>query len=578
MVDRLPTRASRFGAFVLDRSAYELRKQGHTVKLERQPMELLLLLVDRPGQLVTRDEIVGRLWGRDVFIDVETSVNTAIRKLRRALQDSADRARFIQTVQGKGYRFIADVEPAGGALLAVLPFQNLQRDPDLDYVADGLTEETIVGLGPADPERLSVIGRTSSMAYRETAKALDAIGRELGADYLVEGSVRGAGGRLRITAKLIRVRDQVQVWTQTYEREANNLLGLQAELGRDIAREIHVRLSPQRAAALAHRQTHDPAAYDLYLRGRHHYTQMTPATLTRAHDCFARAAALDPTYALAWAGIADSYSSGVFSSDTRPGDVSGPAREAARKALAHGATVAEAHTAVGRVQFLFDWDWPGAEANLRRAVTLDPSSAQSHWMLGHALSQQGRHHEARAAAKRARELEPLDALSHSMSSQIAFSERDLEAAAGHARDALHAEPDYWVAYWQLGQAYEQMGRTDAALEALAEASRLSSGNSKPLSLTAYTLARSGRRSEARTVLASLEELSGQRYVPPVAVALAYAGLNDDARLFAWLDKACAVRDVHLIYVVTDPKWDPFRGHERFRALLGRCGLAARPSG
>lgn len=572
MSDGPRSRAFRFGGFVLDVSAYELRREGRTIKVERLPMELLIFFLDRRGELVTRDEIVDRLWGRDVFIDLDTSVNTVIRKIRRALRDSADDSRFIQTVQGKGYRFIADVEPATNTALVVLPFQNLQGDADQDYVADGLTEEAIVGLGQIDPERLSVIGRTTSMAYRRTTKSVNEIGRALGVDYVLEGSVRAAAGRFRITSKLIRARDELQVWTETYERESNDLLGLQAELGSAIARQIHLRLSPQRVATIARRQTQNPEAYDLYLRGRHHYNQMTPATAARALDCFSRATALDPTYALAWAGVADTYSSRLFSSDTRPSDVSDQARAAAKQALAHGDTVAEAHTAVARIRFLFDWDWRGAETSLRHAVALDPSSAQSHWMLGHAISQQGRHDDALAAARRAREIDPLDALSQGMSSQIAFSARQLEAAVGHAHEALLAEPDFWVAYWQLAQAYEQLGRTDEALEALAQASRLSNGNSKPVSLSAYTLAKSGRAGEARDVLTSLEHLSQQRYVPPMALALAYAGLNDHARVFEWLEKAFAVRDVHLIYVLVDPKWDPFRKDERFQDLLRRCGL------
>ena len=235
-------------------------------------------------------------------------------------------------------------------------------------------------------------------------------------------------------------------------------------------------------------------------------------------------------------------------------------------------TVAEAYAAVGRIQFLFDWDWRSAEANLRRAVALDPSSSQSHWMLGHALSQQRRHDEALAAARRARELDPLSALSHSMSSQIAFSARDPEAAAHHAREALLAEPDYWVAYWQLGQAYQQMDRADQAQDALAEASRLSSGNSKPISLSAYSLATSGRIGEARDMVAALKRRADERYVPPYAIALVHAGLNDDGSVFEWLEQALAVRDSHLIYVLVDPKWDPFRRDERFEELLRRCGF------
>jgi tetratricopeptide (TPR) repeat protein len=243
--------------------------------------------------------------------------------------------------------------------------------------------------------------------------------------------------------------------------------------------------------------------------------------------------------------------------------------------VVNGGSVAEAHTSAAIVQFLFDWNWRAAEAHLRHAVALDPSSSQSYWMLGHAISQQGMHDQALAAARRARELDPLSALSHSMSSQIAFSARDPEAAARHARDALFAEPDFWVAYWQLGQAYEQMGRTDQALEALAEASRLSNGNSKPISLSAYLLATRGRLGEARDILTALERLFRDRYVPPYAMALVCAGLNEDARVFEWLEHALAVRDVHLIYVLVDPKWDPFRKDERFQELLRRSNLSSR---
>jgi TolB-like protein/Tfp pilus assembly protein PilF len=532
-----------------------------------------MLLLDRHGQLVTRDEIVDRLWGRDVFIDVDASVNTVIRKIRRALRDPADHSRYIQTVQGKGYRFIAGVTSAGSnTVLAVLPFENLQPHIDQDYVAGGLTEEVIAALGRIDPDRLSVIGRTSSMVYRRTRKTIGEIGRELAADYLLEGSIRAATGRFRITAKLSRVHDQMQVWAETYDRESQDLLGVQIELGRAIAQQIHLELSPQRAATIRRRQTQNPEAYDLYLRGRHYYSQMTPATITRALECFNRATTIDPAYALAWAGIAQAWSSRLFSSDTRPAEVSEAARSASEQAIRNGKDVPEAYTSLATVQFLFDWDWKTAETNLRRAVALDPSSVHAYWMLGHTLSHQGQHVEAMAVARRVRELDPHSALSHSMCSQIAFSARDLEAAAGYAQEALLAEPEYWVAYFQLGQAYQQMGRNEPALKALADASRLSNRNSKPVSVAAYTQARIGSHNEARVALAGLQQRSQERYVPPYALALVYAGLNEDAKVFEWLNNAMSCRDVHLIYLPVDPKWDSFRQDERFQDILRRCGI------
>ena len=576
MVESPPqTRLYRFDDFVLDIAAYELRRQGRPVKLERQPMELLTLLVSRRGELVTRDAIVEHLWGHGVFIEVETSVNTVVRKVRRALRDRAERPRFIQTVQGKGYRFTCQVE-LGAVVLAVLPFEALRGQGTPDYVADGLTEETIVELSQIDPERLRVVGRTSSMAYKGTTKSLATIGSELHADYVLEGSVRAADGRWRVASTLIRVHDQVPVWADSFERATDDLLALQADLGRAIAQQVEVRLAPRRGAVQERRQTENPDAYDLYLRGRYYYNQMTPATAERALDCFRQATELDPEYALAWAGIAHTYTSRVFNSDTRPEDVYELARRAAARALAAGPAVAEAHTAFATVRVVFDWDWTLAETHLQRALSLDPTSTRGQWTLGHALSVQQRHTHALAAARRAIELDPKDALIHGMAAQIAYSAQEFDAAAQHARDALLVEPDYWIGHWQLGQAYQRLGKVDEALRALSEAARLSSQNAKPVSLQAYTLAMARRLNEARRVLTSLEQRAMQVYVPPVPLALVYAALNEHERAFEYLEQALAVRDVHLIYLLVDVKWDSLRADPRFQNVLRLCGFDREP--
>ncbi|HEX7123314.1 MAG TPA: winged helix-turn-helix domain-containing protein, partial [Gemmatimonadaceae bacterium] len=582
-----------FGDFVLDIAAYDLRRKGHRVRLERQPMDLLILLVERRGQLVSRSQIVDALWGQDVFVDVENGVNTAIRKLRQALRDSPDAPTFIETVPGKGYRFIATVEvlpdvvpsppapaaaapsalvgeqtvaataetratgasvavpPTGvgeraaarrasarivvaaltvaalaGALLwgwkrtadsgtrvtiAVLPFDNLNGDPETDYLASGLTEDTIVSLGRIDPERVSVIGRTSMTAYRGTSKSLAEIGRELGTDYLVESSLRAESSHLRITARLIRVRDQVQIWSDSFDTSTSSVLGLQQEISSAIAEQVRTRLSPERQQALARRHTQNAEAYDFFLRGRYFLSQRTPEAMQRAIDSFQRATVADPTYALGWANLAMAYGTSPINSDIDPLRVFPHAREAARRAVAANPDVAEAQHALGHVKWAFEWDWPAAEAAFRRAIELDPSYSLVHLILAHLLSQTGRHGEAEPFMRRARELDPLNPLSYALSSQVAFQARDYAGALQHANRAIALDQEFWIGHQMRGQALEELGDHDLALKALATAARLSGQNSKPISLTGYILGRSGHTAEARDLLGALEMASRQRY-------------------------------------------------------------------
>jgi len=631
----------RFRDFELDVAAYALRLKGRPVRLERQPMDLLILLVQRSGQLVSRSEIVDLLWGKDVFVDVETGVHTAIRKIRQALRDPADAPAFIETVPGKGYRFIAAVEvvtkpaesgsvsdaihqtaaPSAVAVLeapppvektavraespirlrvvpgllavgllaavglltwrgapigtprvtlAVLPFENLSGDSEREYLAVGLAEETITSLGRIDPDHLSVVARTSTLAFKGTTKSAAAIGRELGADYLVESTIRGEQGRVRITAKLIRVGDQVQIWSESYDRESASLLGLQQELSAAIAEQIRLRVSPDRLDVLARRQTRNAEAYDHYLRARSFANHRTPATTRRAIEHYERATAIDPSYALAWSGLALAHAASPINSDSPPRNAWLRAREAAAQAVHADPDLAEAQFATGYVNWMFEWDWPSAEAAFRRASDLDPGFAQAHWGLGHILSQMGRHDEAQPEMRRGRELDPLYAMAFALSSQVAFQARDYAAALEHARQAIILNPEFWIGYMMQAQAYEQTGRTDLALEASETAARFSGQNSKPVSLRGYVLAKAGRRSEAREVLNSLETTSRLKYVPPYAMALVNAGLAQRDAVFAWLDRAYDARDVHLIYLTVDPKWDPFRADPRFESLLARC--------
>jgi TolB-like protein len=581
--DSTPT--FRFADFELDVAAYELRQHGRPVRLERQPMDLLILLLERRRQLVSRSEIVGRLWGDGVFVDVETGVNTAIRKVRQALQDPSDAPVFVETVPGKGYRFIAEVgavapSPQAQAVLitlAVLPFENLGADPEREYLADGLTEETIASLGQIDPDRLSVIGRTSVMTYKRTNKTLAEIGRELGAAYLIEGSVRAEGARLRITSRLIRVQGQVQIWSASYDSEPSSLFDFQRELSTAIAEQIRLRLSPERLTALSRRQTRDAEAYDFYLRGRYFWNQLSPATTRRAMEYYARATERDPEYALAWSGMADAFASSPITADMPPLKVGPQARNAAAHAVAADPNSPDTQTSMGLVKLWFDWDWIAADAAFRKAIALDPSYSMAHRMLGIVLAHMMSPDEARSAARRARELDPFSAAHHALSAQVAFAARDFAAAAQFAQQATSIDPEFWVGHFQLAQAHERLGNSDLAFEALNHAGRFSGGNSKATALRGYLFAKLGKSKDAHDVLNTLEAVSRERYIPPFAPALVYLGLGQQDAACEWLERAYEARDVHLMFLPIDARWDPIRTDPRFQAISTRCGFAKRNS-
>jgi TolB-like protein/DNA-binding winged helix-turn-helix (wHTH) protein/Tfp pilus assembly protein PilF len=641
-----PGETFRFNDFELDVAAYQLRRQGRVVRLERQPMDVLILLVERRRQLVSRADIAERLWGKDVFVDVDTGVHTAIRKIRQALGDSISAPAFVETVPSKGYRFVADVEvvstndvaigelhgresietaaaalapaagsdtapasprwsahrarvlmavvavalvtglvawtrlnggvPAARVTLAVLPFEYLGNDPEREYLAAGLTEETSASLAQIDLEHLIIKGRT--LGYRGTAKTAAEIGRELSVDYLLESTLRAEGSRLRVTTTLIRVGDQEHVWSRSYDRDPTSLLGLQQELSTSIAEQIRLRLSRDNLREVRQRQTENADAYDAYLKGRYFHSRRTAATNALATREYERAIALDPNYALAWAGLAGAYTASTLNGDARPREVWPHAKNAADGAVRGNASLGETQLAVGHLRWVLDWDWKAAETACRLAIRLDPRNAAAHRSLGHVLSQSGQHTEAESEMRRARELEPLEPVTYALSAQVAFQARQYPAAVEHARRAILIDSQFWIGYMQLGQAYEQMGQPDLALAALTDAARFSGNNSKVTSLRGYLLAKTGRFTEAREVLRQLESDSRAGYVPPVAIALVHAGLGEQEAVMESLAKAYDARDVHLIYLPVDPKWDPYRADPRFQALLTRCGFTASTRG
>ena len=571
--------AYEFGDLRLLAADKRLLQAGKPVPLKPKVFETLLILVQSQGHLVEKGEFLKRLWP-DSFVE-EAALAQNISQLRKALADGSEAAEnsFIETVPKRGYRFVLPVkvssteshEEHSRVRLAVLPFEILGGDRERDYLADGLTEEVIAALGSIDPEYLSVIGRTSVMVYKQTNKTLAEIGRELEAEFVVESSIRAEGERVRVTSKLIRSRDQVQISSASYDREPASMLEFQRELSEAIAQELRVRISPDRLKAIARRQTQQVDAYDLYLRGRFFWNQLSPATTRRAIEYFLRATELDPEYALAWSGLADAYAASPINGDAPPRQVRQRAQEAATRAVRSGPDLAETQTSAGLVNFWLGWEWAVAEDAFKRATTLDSSYALAHRNLGILLSHSGRHGEARSAVRRARELDPLHAAHVALSAQVEFNARDYSAAIQFARQATTLDPEFPIGYIQLAQAHVQLGNSELALEALNTAGRFST-NSKLVGLRGALFAKLGRVQEAQAVLKMLEAASGERYVPPYAMALVLATLGERDAAFKWLDRAYEVRDVHLIFLPVDPKWDIFRADLRFDTLLAKCGF------
>ena len=609
------TNGFRLGDWLVQPDQCRISTADRTVQLRAKVMDLLTYLAARPGEVVSKERLLDDLWGSQAVS--ESALTRTVTELRQALGDSADAPHLLETIPKRGYRLIGSVVPLapaaeatipartgraqgrrwpalalGGGLLivlaalawprgttpvtpvrlAVLPFADIGIEPGREYFADGLAEDTIVSLGMIDPARLIVIGRTSTLRYKGTTKSLKEIGAELGSDYLVESAVRTEGNQLRLTSKLIRVKDQGLIWSQSYEREFSSVLGLQLEVSAAIAEQVRVGISREVRASIAHRHSRNAEAYDFYIRGRTLWNARNPNATLRALDHYKRAIALDPDYALAWSGIADANSAAPVNGDVDPVVSRQLAREAASEALRAGADLAEVQTSQGLLNFWLEWNWPAAEHAYRQAVSLNSGYALGHLALANVRSHLGRHSAAAEEMRRAREVDPLDPMMQAISSQLAFHARDYPAAAEHARQALLVDPAFWIGHMQLGQVLAQMGQTDLALQSLAEAERLSGGNSKPVSTRGYVLGKAGRTSEARVVLEQFLERSRHRYVPKYAVALVHAGLGDRESAFTALDEAYTAHDVHLVFLTVDPKWDDYRSEPRFKRLLERCGF------
>ena len=572
----------RFGVFELDLRSGELRKQGRRIRLEGQPVQVLIKLLEKPGELITREDLRKELWPADTFVNFEQSLNAAVKRLRHALGDAAANPRFIETLARRGYRFIAPVNsavapatpetqrPRAVESLAVLPFVNADADPETEYLADGITESIIHHVSRISSVR--VMARSTVFRYKDKTSDPRTVGRKLNVDAVLLGRLQQRGDALLIAAELVDVQNGWRLWGEQYNRKLADILSVEEEMSREISEKLRVQLSGADRSMLAKRYTQSTEAYQDYLKGRYHLNRLTEEGLRKAIEHFERAIQRDQTYALAYAGLADSFGLLGFMGLAPAAEVMPKAKEAAMRSIAIDDGLAEGHASLAGVLKNYDWDWIGAEREYTKALELNPRLASGHRMYAAFLAALGRADQSLRASQLAVELDPFSLAIRVEVAYNLYMGRNYERALEEVLRTLDLEPQFAPAQSILGCIYEQQGRYDQALTALERARDLSGAHPATRASLIHILAAAGRMPEARELLISLEDLSRRRHVSGFWMALAYAGVGETSTAIEALYKAYDQRDVVLVWVGVEPRLDSLRREPRFAELLRRMGL------
>ena len=631
----MPANLPRSDELELDLKRYELRRSGRVLRIEKIPMELFIFLVENRDKLVSREAIVDRLWGKDVFLDTEQGINTAVRKIRQALHDDPEQPRFLETVVGKGYRFVGPIKIVGNgnspvALPQAQSFPSVIERDAAENFSGGATwwkskpllvsvialVSAVLALKYFDLDRwlprpkvhslavlplknlsgnpiddyfadgmtdelitnlakisaLRVTSYTSVSKYKASSKPLPQVARELGVDAIVEGAVVRSGDQIRITAQLIYAPRDQHLWAEEYQRYMRDVLYLQREVARDIAQQVRVTLTPNEQSRLNTAGAVDPAAYESYLRGRSYWNQRSEASLYKAIEQFNKAIDIDPGYAPAYSGTADCYTTLGYLSYLDPLDAFPRARDAATKAIELDPSLAEAHASLAYYNLYHAWNWAESETEFKRAIELNPNYATAHEWYSSYLLAMGRMEQAWTEINRARELDPLSVV---ISTDVGFNyfyRHDYDGAISQLRQTLAVSPTFPLAHLWLGRAYQQKRMYAEAIDEFNKTDEALPGWVVTLAGTGNAYGEWGHQAEAKQVLIRLDQMSRGKYVTPYGVALVYAGLDDKDQAFAWLNKAYEGRSHWLVWLNRDPRWDRLRSDPRFADLKKQVGL------
>ncbi|MBZ5621413.1 MAG: winged helix-turn-helix domain-containing protein [Acidobacteriia bacterium] len=565
---------TRFGSFELDLASGELFKDGRKVALPPKAFEVLRALLERPGQVITREELRGRLWAADTFVEFDDSLNHAVKKLRQALGDSAEDPEFIETLPRYGYRLIAssarapEPEPRIRSL-AVLPLANLSDDPQQEYFADGMTDALITDVSTI--RAVKVISRTSVMQYKGAKKPLPQIARELRVDGVIEGTVQRSNRQVRITVQLIHATTDTHLWAGSYERDFRDVLTLQGEVARAVAREIKAALTPEEATRLVSARPASPEAYEAYLKGQFHWYKLSPGHLDRALSYFQSALEEDPNYALAHVGIGNVWLVRADAGFMPPGEAFPKARAAVLRALELDEALAEGHIALANITTLYDLDWPAGEREFRRAIELNPNSADGHFAYADILISMKRPEEWAVEMQRVLDLDPLNPFFQCFYGWHLVYLHQCDDAILHFREALAADPSFSSARMGLWGAHYRKGMHE---DALAEARKFFAvlGDREVEDALRRGYAEGGYSRAMHFGAEMLAKRSRRCHVPGVRIARLYAHAGENDQAMEWLQRAFEQRETPLIHLSVAWDWDVLRDDPRFRDLLRRVGL------
>ena len=620
-------RALRFGRFEADLETGLLTRDGTPVRLQPQPFKVLVLLARRAGQVVTRDEIRLEVWGEDTFVNFDQGLAYCLNQIRGALGEQAQAHQYVQTLPRRGYRFIAPVTvvprgshedqpaepptipaaprprrrralltasavaavllalvavrslptPASGdarMLIVVLPFEDLGAEAAADHLGDGMTEEMITEIGRLSPERLGVISRGSAMRYRDARPDPEVLGRELGVSHVLEGTVRSGSGRVRVTARLVRVADRAQIWARTYDRELKDVLSLQARVADDVARSVQGTLTAGGAVRPPPRPV-DPEVYRLLVQARHFWHLRTEAGFRKALALYEDAARRDPSSAAAFAGIAQSWMGLANTRGVSPPEAYRRGREAVLHALELDPDLGQAHAIRAALDAIDGYDWAAAEQGYRRALELNPNDAVAHHWYSLMLCIQGRQQESIDEARKAYASDPASpVMANNLAGMLLVSGRPAEALS-QSEIAIELQPDHARGHLIRGEALLMQGRAAEALAAFERAATLQPEDRPRTSIfRARALAAAGRPQEGERLLNALisndEWREGRYDFYDRAAVLGQIGRHDDA--FEALRKAIEARESGVRFVLYDPAMDRLQGDPRLNEIARRLRL------